>query len=156
EEHMKPQGPSNSSRRRIVLIAAGIGAATCLAVIVGITWAILYIHKENSELERVHAEITKVVSVKRSALTRGIRFGKYVLDVRYRTKDGQVATYSIEKTTYGFPSAGDSIELLFDPSRGSIEPDPFPEMWFVMAGAYAFLGGLVFFFIRAARFAGRL
>jgi hypothetical protein len=146
----------NPWRKRVGLIACVLGVAACLAVIAGLTWAIFYIHQEKSKLFHVDGEITKVVSAKRASLARSIGFGKYTLNVRYRTKDGSLMTDSIEERSYGFPSAGDSIGLLIDPSSGAIETNPFPELWFVLATVYAGVGGLIFMFVKIGRAAHRL
>lgn len=146
----------NPWRKRIGLIACGLGIAMSLCTVAAITWAVLYIRQEKSQLSRVDGEITKVVRSKRSSFGRSIKFGKYSLDVRYRTKGGRLITDSIEETTYGFPSEGDSISLLIDPKSGAIESSPFPELWFVLAAVYAGFGGLVFMFVKMGAAARRL
>ena len=115
-------------------------------VIVGITWAILYIHKGRSQLTRVSGRIVSVDASQRSSFGRGLHFGTYSLTVKYRTPDGREETSSLEKRTYGFPSTGDYITLLLN-EYGGIEASPFPELWIVLAAVYAGLGWLIWFFI---------
>jgi len=131
------------------LTAAGIGVVTCLAVLGGITWAVLWIHNDRAGLIPVTGEITKVVTSGRSSSGR-FSFGKYRLNVRYKTADGRLVQNSVEKSTYGFPSAGDRIELLIDRKHGVVEPSPFPELWIVLAVAYVFLGGIIYFFVKVS------
>jgi hypothetical protein len=64
--------------------------------------------------------------------------------------DGSLVKSSVDERTYGFPSAGDSITLLIDPKTGHIESSPFPELWIVLGVAYLLLGGVIWFFIKAA------
>jgi len=137
-------------RRRIGLIAAGVCVTTCLIVLAGITWAVLWIRKDRSGLVPVTGEITKVVASRRSGAR--FSFGRYSLNVRYRASDGRFAQNSVEKTTYWFPSAGDHIGLLIDKKRGVVEASPFPELWIVLAMAYAFLGGIIYMVVKVSLF----
>jgi hypothetical protein len=137
-------------RRRVILFSATLGTVTCFIVIVAMTWAILYIHKDRSHLRRVAARIVSVNSSKRSAFGRGIHFGAYSLTVRYRTPDAEEVTDWLDEKTFGFPSKGESLTLLIDPESGRIEASPFPELWIILAAVYAGLGWLIWFFITVA------
>ena len=142
----------SSWRRRVGLLAVGIGGGVCVVVLVGVTWAVLWIHSDRAHLIRVSGTIVKVNSSKRETIGRTPHFGRYSLNVEYRDPgDGSVVKNSVDERTYGFPSAGDSITLLIDPKTGHIESSPFPELWIVLGVAYLLLGGLIWFFIKAAR-----
>jgi hypothetical protein len=119
-------------RRRAILFSATLGIVICFIVVVAMTWAILYIHKDRSRMTRVAARIGSVAPSERSAFGRGIHFGAYSLTVRYRTQDGAEATDWLRQKTFGFPSKGDSITLLIDPESGRIETSPFPELWIIL------------------------
>jgi hypothetical protein len=117
---------------------------------VGITWAILYIHQDRAHLTRVSGRIVSVDSSQRPSFGRSIHFGTYSMMVQYRTSEGKEETTSLEKRTYGFPSTGDSITLLLN-EYGGIEASPFPELWIVLVAGYAGLGWLIWFFIAFTR-----
>jgi hypothetical protein len=138
-------------RRRAIVFAATLGTVTCVIVIAAVTWAILYIHKDRSHLARVTGTIVSVDSSKRSAFGKGIHFGTYSLTVRYRKPDGEEVTNWLDERTFGFPSKGDSINLLIDPEYGGIEASPFPELWIVLAVVYAGMGWLIWFFVTYSR-----
>jgi hypothetical protein len=134
-------------RRRTILFAAALGTVTCLIVIAGMTWAILYIHKDRSLLTKVTGRIVSVDSSERSSAGRSVHFGTYSLTVQYRTPEGREETATLNKRTYGFPSKGDSITLLIG-EYGRIEASPFPELWIVLAAVYAGLGWVIWFLVK--------
>ncbi|MGH8163667.1 MAG: hypothetical protein ACREP1_04955 [Rhodanobacteraceae bacterium] len=138
-------------RKRLGLIAGIAGIAACLAVLAAITWAVLYIHRNDARLERVPARIVEVVKSKRASFARSIKFGTYRLRIRYRAADGREVNDTIEKRTYGFPSRGDSITLLRDRESGHLEDSPFPELWIVLAVVYLSLGALIWMFVWCIR-----
>ncbi len=138
-------------RKRVGLIAAGTGIVASLVVAGGITWAILHIHRSDSQLERVPAQIIEVVKSKRASFGRSVKFGTYTLRVKYRTRSGRETTDTIEKRTYAFPSAGNSITLLRDRRTGHIEDSPFPELWVILVIVYAFFGALIWMFVSIAK-----
>jgi hypothetical protein len=142
----------STGRRRLIISAAAVGMFTCAFVIVAITWAILYIHKDRSHLTRVTGTIVSVNGSERSSFGRSVKFGTYSLTVKYRMPDGEEETDRLDKKTFGFPSKGDSINLLIDPRYGHIESSPFPELWILLACVYAGLGWLIWFFLA---FSGR-
>ena len=145
-----------SWRRRLGLLAVGIGGGACVVVLVGVTWAVLWIHHDRAHLTRVSGTVVRVNSSKRETIGRAPHFGRYSLNVQYRDPgDGSVVRGSVDERTYGFPSAGDSITLLIDPKTGHIESSPFPELWVVLGMAYLVLGGLIWFFVKAGRLAWR-
>ncbi|HUA59713.1 MAG TPA: DUF3592 domain-containing protein [Verrucomicrobiae bacterium] len=141
----------NPWQRRAIIFAATLGSVTCICVVAAITWAVLYIHHDRAHLVRVTGTIISVDGSKRSSSGRGIHFGTYSLTVRYRTPDGAEVTDRLEKRTFGFPSAGDSIAVLIDPKDGGIEASPFPELWIILALVYAGFGWLVRFFVAYSR-----
>jgi len=79
-----------------------------------------------------------------------MNFGKYRLNVRYRMANGRYTENSVEKATYGIPSVGDHIGLLIDREWGTIQSNPFPELWLGLAVAYAFLGGIIYMFVKVS------
>src|SRR5262249_13963984 len=135
----------------VALISLVVLGTTSLIVLGGLTWAALEIRRERAHLRRVPAEIIEVLSSRRSSFHRSIKFGRYRLRVRYRSEDGRISADVIQKSTYGFPSAGDRITLLIDPQSGHKESNPFPELWFLLAVAWAFLGGINILFVVTAR-----
>jgi hypothetical protein len=141
----------SSYRRREILVSTTLGIAISFLIIATFTWVILDIHNDQSRLLRVTAKIVSVDGSEHSHLERTINFGKYSLTVRYRDTDGSEVTNWIEKTTWGVPSAGDSITLLVDPKSDKVKPNPFPELWIVLALVYAGFGWLIRFFITYSR-----
>jgi hypothetical protein len=134
-------------RRRTVL---GIGIFLTLfsiAFVAALTWAILYIHQERSGMRHVAAKIVSVNASKRSSFGRSVKFGSYNVTVRYRSDDGVEKTNSLDLKTYGFPSAGDSITLLFN-QYGTVESNPFPELWIILGLVYSGFGSLIWFVVK--------
>jgi hypothetical protein len=137
-------------RRRMLVGVTIVGGLVSLVVVAAITWAVMFIHEDKSGMRHVPAKIVSVNSSKRSSFGRGIKFGRYNLTVRYRSEEGVEETTNIDVNTYGFPWAGQSITLLFT-KYGTVESDPFPELWIILVCVYAGFGGLVWLFVKGYR-----
>lgn len=142
-ENLWTPGPR---RTRLVLLLSGAGLVVTFALLGAITWAILYIHRDKAQMERVPARIVKVVRSRRDAFGRGLKFGTYTLRVRYRTADGREVDNTVEKATFRFPTEGAPVTLLRNPRSGGLEDDPFPELWVILAAVALCFGGLAGFF----------
>jgi hypothetical protein len=140
--------PIEQWRRRLYWIVILVGYPVAIAAVAVNVWLTASLYKQTSVREHIAA---KIVSLDGYAHTSRLGFRTYSVTVRYRIPTEKRDTYqSLDESSYTLPSPGDPVTVLKGP-HGSVEADPFPEMWYLTAISTAFFAGMIWLLTQVHR-----